>query len=173
MPLKDGIVELRQKGRITAAHRELLAAVGVAVGTHTIARFLAEVNGEAEPQRTSKRPRRVRYVRGRAAHARSAAIRVSTVAMATTSSSPRSPSSKPITTRMTRRHPNNHALAVCASQTLATSDSKQFPMSKQINLVINGKGGVGKSDCDEIREPDRTVLAQILAQFAFSGLTGT
>jgi anion-transporting ArsA/GET3 family ATPase len=58
-------------------------------------------------------------------------------------------------------------------------------MSKQINLVINGKGGVGKSDCraastglfidffDEIRKLDRTVLAQILAQFAFSGLTRT
>ena len=56
-------------------------------------------------------------------------------------------------------------------------------MSKQMNLVINGKGGVGKSDCraaltdlfvdffDEIRQLDRTVLAQIPAQFAFRSLT--
>jgi hypothetical protein len=35
--------------------------VGVVVGTDTIARFLAEVNGEPEPQRTSKRPSCARH----------------------------------------------------------------------------------------------------------------
>src|ERR1700681_1430040 len=57
MPLKDGIVELRQKGASLRLIRELLATVDVAVGTDTIARFLAEVNGEPAAQRRSKRPR--------------------------------------------------------------------------------------------------------------------
>ncbi len=60
MPLKDGIVELRQKGASLRLIRELLATVDVAVGTDTIARFLAEVNGEQPPQRSSKRSRRRR-----------------------------------------------------------------------------------------------------------------
>jgi hypothetical protein len=38
-----------------------------------------------------------------------------------------------------------HAVADRASPILAASESPQLPMSKQINLVINGKGGVGKS----------------------------
>lgn len=59
MPLKDGIVELRQKGASLRMIRELLATVGEAVSTDTIARFLAEVNGEPPPQASSKRsPRR-------------------------------------------------------------------------------------------------------------------
>jgi hypothetical protein len=60
MPLKDGIVELRQKGASLRLIRELLATVDVAVGTDTIARFLAEVNGEQPPHRSSKRTRRRR-----------------------------------------------------------------------------------------------------------------
>src|SRR6266480_5286538 len=62
MPLKDGIVELRQKGASLRLIRELLATIDVAVGTDTIARFLAEVNGEQPPQRSSKRSRRRRAV---------------------------------------------------------------------------------------------------------------
>jgi hypothetical protein len=62
MPLKDGIVELRQKGASLRLIRELLATVDVAVGTDTIARFLAEVNGEQRPHRSSKRSRRQRAV---------------------------------------------------------------------------------------------------------------
>jgi hypothetical protein len=46
LPFKDGIVELRQKGTSLRLIRKLLATVGVAVGTDTIARFLAEVNGD-------------------------------------------------------------------------------------------------------------------------------
>ena len=60
MPLNDGIVELRQKGASLRLIRELLATVDVAVGTDTIARFLAEVNGEQPPHRSSKRSRRRR-----------------------------------------------------------------------------------------------------------------
>lgn len=55
MPMKDGVIELRQKGASLRMIRELLATVGVAVGTDTIARFLAEVNGERAPRRSSSR----------------------------------------------------------------------------------------------------------------------
>jgi hypothetical protein len=58
MPLKDGIEELRQKGGLLRLIRELLATVDIAVGTNTIARFLAKVNGEQPPARSSKRSRR-------------------------------------------------------------------------------------------------------------------
>jgi hypothetical protein len=83
MPLKDGIVELRQKGASLRLIRELLATVDVAVGTDTIARFLAEVNGEQPPHRSSKRSRR-----------RRAAVPVSAVATPITSPTPQPPSSK-------------------------------------------------------------------------------
>jgi len=60
MPVKDGIVELRQKGASLRLIRELLATVDVAVGTDTIARFLAEVTGdstaEQPPRRSARRP---------------------------------------------------------------------------------------------------------------------
>lgn len=62
MPFKDGIVELRQKGGSLRLIRELLATVGVAVGTDTIARFIAEVNGEPLPERPTKRTQRRRVI---------------------------------------------------------------------------------------------------------------
>lgn len=55
MPMKEGIIELRQKGASLRLIRELLATVGVAVGIDTIARFLAEVNGEPSPTRSRRR----------------------------------------------------------------------------------------------------------------------
>ena len=61
-PFKDGIVELRQKGGSLRLIRELLATVGVAVGTDTIARFIAEVHGEPLPERTAKRTQRRRVI---------------------------------------------------------------------------------------------------------------
>jgi hypothetical protein len=60
MPLKEGIVELRQKGASLRLIRELLATVDVLVGTDTIARFLAEVNGNHTPQRPPRRSGRRR-----------------------------------------------------------------------------------------------------------------
>ena len=60
MPLKEGIVELRQKGASLRLIRDLLATVDVAVGTDTIARFLAEVNGEPATPRTPRRSTRRR-----------------------------------------------------------------------------------------------------------------
>jgi hypothetical protein len=54
-PFKDGIVELRQKGGSLRLIRELLATVGVAVGPDTIARFLAEMNGDPVPRRRNHR----------------------------------------------------------------------------------------------------------------------
>ena len=55
MPMREGIVELRQKGASLRLIRELLATVGVFVGIDTIARFLAEVNGDASPPRPRRR----------------------------------------------------------------------------------------------------------------------
>ena len=60
MPLKEGIVELRQKGASLRLIRELLATVDVMVGTDTIARFLAEMNGETTSPRSPKRTERRR-----------------------------------------------------------------------------------------------------------------
>jgi hypothetical protein len=57
MPMKDGIIELREKGASLRLIRELLATVDVAVSIDTIARFLAEVSGDAAPTRRSKRTR--------------------------------------------------------------------------------------------------------------------
>jgi hypothetical protein len=66
-PFKDGIVELRQKGGSLRLIRELLATVGVAVGTDTISRFIAEVNGDPTPHRTPKWPGRQRAAAPRTA----------------------------------------------------------------------------------------------------------
>src|ERR1700692_4707955 len=60
MPLKEGIVELRQKGASLRLIREFLATVDAAWGTDTIARFLADVNGETAPPRNPRRPGRRR-----------------------------------------------------------------------------------------------------------------
>jgi hypothetical protein len=64
MPLKEGIVELRQKGASLRLIRELLATVDVAVGTDTIARFVADVNAEPPPQRAPRRSSRRRVAVG-------------------------------------------------------------------------------------------------------------
>ena len=59
MPLKKGVVELREKGASLRLIRELLATVAVLVSIDTIARFLAEVNGEiTAPRQTKKSGRR-------------------------------------------------------------------------------------------------------------------
>jgi len=94
MPLKDGIVELRQKGASLRLIRELLATVDVAVGTDTIARFLAEVNGEQPPQRSSKRSRRRRV-----------AVPVPTTATPIASPMPQPPPSKATPTSETETPP--------------------------------------------------------------------
>ena len=46
MPMKEGIVELREKGASLRLIRELLLTVDVSVSVDTIARFLAEMNSE-------------------------------------------------------------------------------------------------------------------------------
>jgi hypothetical protein len=55
MPLREGIIELREKGASLRLIRELLATVDVSVSIDTIARFLAEVNGEITAQRRTKK----------------------------------------------------------------------------------------------------------------------
>jgi hypothetical protein len=73
MPLKEGIIELRQKGASIRLIRELLATVGVAVGTYTITRFLAEVTGESEPRSRTKQTRFTRRSERRSLPVRSIA----------------------------------------------------------------------------------------------------
>ena len=60
MPMKDGIVELREKGASLRLIRELLLTVDVAVSIDTIARFLAEANGERSIPRHRRQSRSVR-----------------------------------------------------------------------------------------------------------------
>ena len=94
MPLKDGIVELRQKGASLRLIRELLATIDVAVGTDTIARFLAEVNGEQPPRRSPKRSRR-----------RRPGVPVPTASTPIASPTPQPPSSKSTPTSNTEAPP--------------------------------------------------------------------
>lgn len=54
MPLRDSIVELREKGASLRLIRELLATVDVSVSIDTIARFLNEVSGETTTTRRTK-----------------------------------------------------------------------------------------------------------------------
>src|SRR6516165_1338062 len=98
MPLRDGIIELRHKGASLRLIRELLATVSIAVGTDTIARFLAEVNGEPQPLQIHKRSVRARRPRVGMASEQPAAV--PTVAGATAASLP-SPQSSSSTSAAT------------------------------------------------------------------------
>jgi hypothetical protein len=62
LPLKDGIVELREKGASLRLIRELLLTVDVSVSIDTIARFLAEINGEKTIPRRVREPGNKRSV---------------------------------------------------------------------------------------------------------------
>ena len=73
MPFKDGILELRQRGGSMQLIRTLLATVNVAVGTDTIATFIAEVTGEPARPRTPVQRRRKRPAVLRATQAQPAA----------------------------------------------------------------------------------------------------
>jgi hypothetical protein len=73
MPMKDGIIELRQKGASLRLIRELLATVDVAVSIDTIARFLAEVNGELTVQRRTKKSGRRQRIISKASDGQSTA----------------------------------------------------------------------------------------------------
>src|SRR5437764_14817454 len=65
MPLKEGIVELREKGASLRLIRELLATVDVSVSIDTIARFLAEVNRvKMKPRPATQSGRTRNAVRG-------------------------------------------------------------------------------------------------------------
>ena len=98
MPMKDGIIELRQKGASLRLIRELLATVGVTVGSDTIARFLAEVNGEAQSPRTPKGSTRARYARRGTARVQPTAVPAATVATTANSPPPQPPSANSATT---------------------------------------------------------------------------
>ncbi len=74
MPLKEGIVELRQKGASLRLIRELLLTVDVAVSADTIARFLVEVAGESTPRREPPRRSVRRPVHAAATQSRTTAV---------------------------------------------------------------------------------------------------
>jgi hypothetical protein len=74
MPLKDGIIELREKGASLRLIRELLATVDVSVSIDTIARFLAEVNGEITAERRTKKSGRRRQIASKASDGQSTAV---------------------------------------------------------------------------------------------------
>lgn len=76
MPLKEGIVELRQKGASLRLIRELLLTVGVAVSADTIARFLAEVAGESAPRRDLPRRSGRRPANAAVTQSRSTAVQL-------------------------------------------------------------------------------------------------
>jgi hypothetical protein len=60
MPMKEGIIELRDKGASLRLIRELLLTVDVSVSIDTIARFLAEMNGERSVSRRVRQSRNTR-----------------------------------------------------------------------------------------------------------------
>src|SRR5581483_3864738 len=62
--MKEGIIELREKGASLRLIRELLLTVDVSVSIDTIARFLAEMNGEkAIPRRVRDLGKKRRVIR--------------------------------------------------------------------------------------------------------------
>ena len=69
MPMKEGIIELREKGASLRLIRELLATVDVSVSIDTIARFLADVSSDTAPTRRSKGIRHHRAASATAAEA--------------------------------------------------------------------------------------------------------
>lgn len=105
MPLKDGIVELRHKGASLRLIRELLATVDVSVSTDTIARFLAEVDGEHAPQRAPRRSGDRRAVVRNSTGVRTAAAPASTEPSSPAQSPAPSPHTEPPTERPRTRGP--------------------------------------------------------------------
>jgi hypothetical protein len=106
MPMKDGIIELRQKGASLRLIRELLATVGVAVGNDTIARFLAEVNGEQPLHRTSHRPSGARHARRRTARVQPSDVPAATIATTDNLPPPQPSSSTSVATADTDKPPD-------------------------------------------------------------------
>jgi hypothetical protein len=74
MPLREGLVELREKGVSLRLIRELLATVDVSVSIDTIARFLAEVNGEITAERRTKKSARRRQIASKASDGQSTPV---------------------------------------------------------------------------------------------------
>jgi hypothetical protein len=66
MPIKDGIIELRDKGASLRLIRELLLSVDVSVSIGTIARFCAEMNGDPSSSHRVRRPRTHAAMSGKA-----------------------------------------------------------------------------------------------------------
>lgn len=96
MPLKDGIVELRQKGASLRLIRELLSTIDVSISIDSIARFLAEASADSKAPQTSQQRRR-RSVAAAAPSARSADVPPTAAASPPPSPVAASPTERPRT----------------------------------------------------------------------------
>ena len=83
-PMKEGIVELREKGASLRLIRELLATVDVSVSIDTIGRFLAEVSGETPASRRTKQSGNKRTAVRRANDGQSTPVATPTEPLSTT-----------------------------------------------------------------------------------------
>ena len=118
--------------------RELLAMAGIEVAADTVRRFYREVI-EASRARPSGQ-RVVRSVEPQQPRARAAATATRSRGAAVAAAHSPHPRTDP------RCRRERHGPAARASPIRATSNHRPLTsMTKQINLVINGKGGVGKS----------------------------
>jgi hypothetical protein len=114
IPLREGIVELREKGASLRLIRELLATVDVAVSIDTIARFLAEANGVKTKLRSAKQSGRTRNAVRSTNGEQNAAFAAIT--------EPPPTDNKQFRRNKAQCHPKDHGFAVCESQILTTSD---------------------------------------------------
>jgi hypothetical protein len=84
MPMKEGIVELREKGASLRLIRELIATVDISVSIDTIARFLAEITGETSASRRTKQSGHKRIAVRRANAGQSTPVATPTEPLSTT-----------------------------------------------------------------------------------------
>jgi hypothetical protein len=121
--MKGGIIELWQKDASLGLIRELLATVGVAVRTATIAQFLAEVSHNSASTRQRQRFRS--RTRSRSEHdpsatcSRFASERRDDQQVAANATAIFKLSHRP---QVPRSHLNDRVFAVCESRMLATAD---------------------------------------------------
>lgn len=120
MPMRDGTIELRQKGQSFRLIRELLATVGVAVGAAIFAWFLAELS-----HNSASALQRQRFARGRTPVQNTIRVQSAAVSPATVAMTGNSPLMLPPILRlsqMSRKRLNDRVFAVCESRMLATAD---------------------------------------------------
>jgi hypothetical protein len=140
MPMRDGTIELRQKGQSFRLFRELLATVGVAVGAAIFAWFLAELS-----HNSASALQRQRFARGRTPVQNTIRVQSAAVSPATVAMTGNLPLMLPPILRLSHDHRCRESIRTIAPSRPYIADprnlwSNQFLMNKQINLVINTQG---------------------------------